>query len=177
VPFTDTLVFNGYGDGDEHARAIKQLTSRYCGAAGREWVRWLADNRDAAIRTVAGKERHWSGLLPAEASSQVRRVALKFALMDAAGELAAGITGWTPEECSKAVHAAFDGWVNDFGLENRERYQVITRARDFIQRYALTRFQPYTFGRDNGDIDKQYAGRINNLAGYLVSGRRKDGLP
>ncbi|MBA3182118.1 propanediol utilization protein, partial [Salmonella enterica] len=101
----------------------------------------------------------------------------RFALMDAAGELAAGITGWTPEECSEAVHAAFDSWVNDFGLENREKFQVITRARDFIQRYALTRFQPYTFGRDNGDIDKQYAGRINNLAGYLVSGRRKDGLP
>ncbi|EGP1634387.1 DUF927 domain-containing protein [Salmonella enterica] len=177
VPFTDTIAFNGYIDGDEHARAIKQLSSRYCGAAGREWVRWLADNRDSAIRTVAGKERQWSGLLPVEASSQVRRVASRFALMDAAGELAAGITGWTPEECSEAVHAAFDSWVNDFGLENREKFQVITRARDFIQRYALTRFQPYTFGRDNGDIDKQYAGRINNLAGYLVSGRRKDGLP
>ncbi|HCL5348480.1 TPA: DUF927 domain-containing protein [Salmonella enterica subsp. salamae serovar [1],40:z35:e,n,x,z15] len=177
VPFTNTLFFNGYSDGDEHARAIKQMASRYCGAAGREWIRWLADNKETAVRTVTEKENQWSGTLPDEASSQVRRVASRFALLDAVGNLATNITGWGPEECSVAVHAAFDDWVNDFGLENREKYQVISRARDFIQRHALTRFQPYTFGKSNGDMDRQYAGRINHLAGYLVSGRRDDGKP
>lgn len=177
VPFIDTLFFNGYSDGDEHARAIKQMASRYCGAAGREWIRWLADNKETAVRAVTEKENQWSGMLPDEASSQVRRVASRFALLDAVGDLATNITGWGPEECSVAVHAAFDDWVNDFGLENREKYQVISRARDFIQRHALTRFQPYTFGKSNGDMDRQYAGRINHLAGYLVSGRRDDGKP
>ncbi|EAA1522724.1 DUF927 domain-containing protein [Salmonella enterica] len=177
VPFIDTLFFNGYSDGDEHARAIKQMASRYCGAAGREWIRWLADNKETAVRAVTEKENQWSGMLPDEASSQVRRVASRFALLDAVGDLATNITGWGPEECSVAVHAAFDDWVNDFGLENREKYQVISRARDFIQRHALTRFQPYTFGKSNGDMDRQCAGRINHLAGYLVSGRRDDGKP
>ncbi|EIG1272149.1 DUF927 domain-containing protein [Salmonella enterica] len=177
VPFIDTLFFNGYNDGDEHARAIKQMASRYCGAAGRDWIRWLADNKETAVRAVTEKENQWSGALPDGASSQVRRVASRFALLDAIGELATNITGWGPEECSGAVHAAFDDWVNDFGLENREKYQVISRARDFIQRHALTRFQPYTFGKSNGDMDRQYAGRINHLAGYLVSGRRDDGKP
>ncbi|EOI6841097.1 DUF927 domain-containing protein [Salmonella enterica] len=177
VPFIDTLFFNGYNDGDEHARAIKQMASRYCGAAGRDWIRWLADNKETAVRVVTEKENQWSGALPDGASSQVRRVASRFALLDAIGELATNITGWGPEECSGAVHAAFDDWVNDFGLENREKYQVISRARDFIQRHALTRFQPYTFGKSNGDMDRQYAGRINHLAGYLVSGRRDDGKP
>ncbi|EAB9444826.1 DUF927 domain-containing protein [Salmonella enterica subsp. diarizonae] len=177
VPFINTLFFNGYSDGDEHARAIKQMASRYCGAAGREWIRWLADNKETAVRAVTEKENQWSGTLPDEASSQVRRVASRFALLDAVGDLATNITGWGPEECSVAVHAAFDDWVNDFGLENREKYQVISRARDFIQRHALTRFQPYTFGKSNGDMDRQYAGRINHLAGYLVSGRRDDGKP
>ncbi|EAP7665168.1 DUF927 domain-containing protein [Salmonella enterica] len=177
VPFIDTLFFNGYSDGDEHARAIKQMASRYCGAAGREWIRWLSDNKETAVRAVTEKENQWSGRLPDEASSQVRRVASRFALMDAVGGLATNITGWEPEESSEAVHAAFDDWVKSFGLENREKYQVISRARDFIQRYGLTRFQPYTFGKNNGDIDSQYAGRINHLAGYLVKGRRDDGKP
>lgn len=177
VPFIDTLSFNGYTDGDEHAKAIKQMASRYCGAAGREWIRWLADNKETAMRAVAEKERQWSASLPDEASSQVRRVSSRFALMDAVGGLATNITGWEPEESSEAVHAAFDDWVKSFGLENREKYQVISRARDFIQRYGLTRFQPYTFGKANGDIDRQYAGRINHLAGYLVDGRRDDGKP
>ncbi|PLL15899.1 propanediol utilization protein, partial [Klebsiella michiganensis] len=123
------------------------------------------------------KENVWLSRLPEGASSQVRRVASRFAMLDAAGDLAQAITGWTPEECQAATKQAFDDWLQDFGLENREKYQVVSRARDFIQRHALSRFQPYTFGKSNGDMDRQYAARISNLAGYLVNGRRDDGRP
>ncbi|EFK2300491.1 DUF927 domain-containing protein [Escherichia coli] len=177
IPFTDTTVFNGYDDGDQHARAIKRLTSNYCGAAGREWVRWLSAHKELAINTTSDKENAWLGNLPENASSQVRRVASRFAMLDAAGELATAITGWTAEECREATQRAFDDWLQDFGLENREKYQVISRARDFIQRHALSRFQPYTYGKSNGDMDNHYASRISNLAGYLVSGKREDGKP
>ncbi|MBL0878667.1 DUF927 domain-containing protein [Serratia ureilytica] len=177
VPFIDTTDFNGYDDGDEHARAIKRLSSGYCGAAGREWIRWLADNKDMAISTATEKENLWLARLPEGASSQVRRVASRFAMLDAAGVLSGAITGWTAEECQSATQQAFDDWLQDFGLENREKYQVVSRARDFIQRHALSRFQPYTFGKSNGDMDGHYAARISNLAGYLVNGRRDDGQP
>ncbi|MXE65929.1 propanediol utilization protein, partial [Escherichia coli] len=118
-----------------------------------------------AVSVVTEKEKHWADSLPDNASSQVRRVASRFAMLDAAGELATFVTGWTAEECHAAVRRAFDDWLHEFGLENREKYQVIARARDFIQRYALSRFQPYTAGKTNGDIDPNFAARINNLAG------------
>lgn len=175
VPFTDTTDFNGYDDGNEHARAIKRLSSRYCGAAGRAWIGWLALNKEAVISTTAEKEKLWLSRLPEGASSQVQRVACRFAMMDAAGELATAITGWTPDECLAATQRAFNDWLQDFGLENREKYQVISRARDFLQRHALSRFQPYTVGKSNGNMDSRFAARITNLAGYLVSGRREDG--
>ncbi|MGN5575831.1 DUF927 domain-containing protein [Enterobacter sp. Lyrl_3] len=175
VPFTDTTDFNGYDDGDEHARAIKRLSSGYCGAAGREWVRWLAVNKEIAINTTIEKENMWLGRLPEGASAQVRRVASRFAMLDAAGELAQQITGWMPEECQAATKQAFDDWLQDFGLENREKHQIVSRARDFLQRYALNRFQPYTFGKLNGNIDNSHAARIQNLAGYAVSNKRDDG--
>lgn len=155
----------------------KRLSSNYCGAAGREWVRWLSAHKELAINTTSDKENAWLGNLPENASSQVRRVASRFAMLDAAGELATAITGWTAEECREATQRAFDDWLQDFGLENREKYQVISRARDFIQRHALSRFQPYTYGKSNGDMDNHYASRISNLAGYLVSGKREDGKP
>ncbi|WP_260524132.1 DUF927 domain-containing protein [Serratia sp. PL7] len=177
VPFIDTIDFNGYDDGNEHARAMKRLSSGYCGAAGRKWIRWLAENKDTAINTVAEKESTWLTHLPEGASSQVQRVASRFAMLDAAGALSGIVTGWTAEECQSATQQAFDDWLQDFGLENREKYQVVSRARDFIQRHALSRFQPYSFGKSNGDMDGHYAARINNLAGYLVSGRRDDGQP
>ncbi|EHB8340072.1 DUF927 domain-containing protein, partial [Escherichia coli] len=175
VPFIDTTVFNGYDDGDQHARAIKQFTSSYCGAAGREWIRWLSANKELAISVVNEKENTWLNRLPENASPQVKRVASRFAMLDAAGELATGITGWTSKESQAATQRAFDDWLQDFGLDNREKYQVISRARDFIQRHALSRFQPYTYGRQNGDMDVNYGARITSLAGYLVRGRRDDG--
>ncbi|PHM70300.1 DUF927 domain-containing protein [Xenorhabdus sp. KJ12.1] len=175
VPFIDTAFFNGYEDGDSHARAIKRESKRYCGAAGREWIRWLSENQEQAIEMTARKEKEWLDNLPEEASAQVKRVAVRFALLDAVGELATHITGWNKDACHAAVKQSFDDWLADFGIGNREKYQVITRTRDFIQKYGLSRFQPYTYGRPNGDIDTSHAMRISDLAGYLVHNRRHDG--
>ncbi|MEQ1965089.1 DUF927 domain-containing protein [Xenorhabdus khoisanae] len=175
VPFIDTEFFNGYEDGDAHARAIKRESKRYCGTAGRAWILWLSENQERAIETVTRKEKAWLDSLPEEASAQVRRVAVRFALLDAAGELATPITGWSTEDCHSAIRQSFDDWLADFGIGNREKYQVITRARDFIQKYGLSRFQPYTYGKLNGNIDTINAMRINNLAGYMVHNRRDDG--
>ncbi|MEQ2027264.1 DUF927 domain-containing protein [Xenorhabdus szentirmaii] len=176
VPFIDTEFFNGYEDGDSHARAIKRESKRYCGAAGREWILWLSEHQEQAIELTVRKEKEWLDSLPEEASAQVKRVAVRFALLDAAGELATLITDWSREACHAAIKQSFDDWLADFGIGNREKYQVITRARDFIQKYGLSRFQPYTYGRPNGDIDTAHAMRINGLAGYLVHNRRDDGL-
>ncbi|WP_368666849.1 DUF927 domain-containing protein [Xenorhabdus sp. PB62.4] len=175
VPFIDTACFNGYEDGDSHARAIKRESKRYCGAAGRAWVQWLSEYQEQAIEMTARKEKEWLDSLPEEASAQVKRVAVRFALLDAVGELATHITGWSKEASHAAVKQSFDDWLADFGIGNREKYQVITRTRDFIQKYGLSRFQPYTYGRPNGDIDTSHAMRINDLAGYLVHNRRHDG--
>ncbi|MDC9605278.1 hypothetical protein [Xenorhabdus griffiniae] len=77
--------------------------------------------------------------------------------------------------CHAAIKQSFDDWLADFGIGNREKYQVVTRTRDFIQKYGLSRFQPYTYGRPNGDIDTSHAMRINDLAGYLVNNHCDDG--
>ncbi|CBJ91988.1 putative prophage primase [Xenorhabdus nematophila ATCC 19061] len=175
VPFIDTEFFNGYEDGDAHAKAIKRESKRYCGTAGRAWILWLSENQEQAIETVTRQEKAWLDSLPEEASAQVKRVAVRFALLDAAGELATPITGWSKEECHAAIKQSFDDWLADFGIGNREKYQVVTRARDFIQKHGLSRFQPYTYGKLNGNIDTVNAMRINHLAGYLVHNRRDDG--
>lgn len=68
VPFIDTTVFNGYDDGDQHARAIKRFASNYCGAAGREWIGWLSANKELAVSVVNEKENIWLSRLPENAS-------------------------------------------------------------------------------------------------------------
>jgi len=175
VPFVDTVEFNGMDDGDQHSRAIKREAARYCGAVGREWIALLAADKESAIRMVNAREEEWINSLPEGASPQVKRVATRFALLDAAATLSASLTGWNASACSAAVRRSFNDWLESYGLGNREKHQVVTRARDFIQRYGLSRFQPYTTSKVNGNMDQTHAQRIQNLAGYLVDGRREDG--
>lgn len=175
VPFVDTVEFNGMDDGDQHSRAIKREAARYCGAVGREWIALLAADKEAAIQMVNTRESEWLESLPEGASPQVKRVATRFALLDAAAALSAPLTGWSASECSTAVRLSFNDWLENYGLGNREKHQVVTRARDFIQRYGLSRFQPYATSKVNGNMDETHAQRILNLAGYLVDGRREDG--
>ncbi|HEJ9799512.1 TPA: DUF927 domain-containing protein [Proteus mirabilis] len=175
VPFTDTVEFHSLDDGDLHSRAIKRASTQHCGAAGRAWIAYLAENQDYANQKVIQKEKEWLEGLPEDVSPQVKRVATRFAMLDATAELSASITGWDSGECSRFIRNSFNEWLENYGTGNREKYQVVKRARDFIQRYGLNRFQPYTYGKRNGDLDRVYAGRITNLAGYLVSGRREDG--
>lgn len=175
VPFVDTVEFNGMDDGDQHSRAIKREAARYCGSVGREWISLLAADKESAIRMVNAREEEWISSLPEGASPQVKRVATRFALLDAAATLSASLTGWSASECSTAVRQSFNDWLDSYGLGNREKHQVITRARDFIQRYGLSRFQPYATSKVNGNMDEAHAQRILNLAGYLVDGRREDG--
>lgn len=175
VPFIDTVEFNGMDDGDQHSRAIKREAARYCGSVGREWIALLAADKETAIQMVSSKENEWLDSLPDGASAQVKRVATRFALLDAAATLSAQLTGWGSEECAAAVRQSFKDWLENYGLGNREKHQVVTRARDFIQRYGLSRFQPYTTSKTNGNMDQTHARSIQNLAGYLVDGRREDG--
>lgn len=175
VPFTDTVEFHSLDDGDLHSRTIKRASTQHCGAAGRAWIAYLAGDQDYASQKVIQKEKEWLEALPENVSPQVKRVATRFAMLDATAELSAGITGWDQAECNRFIRNSFNEWLENYGTGNREKYQVVKRARDFIQRYGLNRFQPYTFGKRNGDLDRTHAGRIPNLAGYLVSGRREDG--
>lgn len=175
VPFSDTTEFHDLDDGDQHSRAIKRASARHCGAVGRAWIELLAANREGACKKVSEKENQWLDSLPPELSPQAKRVAVRFALLDAAAELSAPLTGWTPQECGEHIRSSFNEWLENYGTGNREKHQVVSRARDFIQRYGLSRFQPYSYGKKNGDMDRGYSSRITNLAGYIVSGRREDG--
>ena len=71
------------------ALAIKEASAKYHGATGKEWLRYLVANR-ASLVSILQEEinRFISGIIPAHAAGQVRRVARRFALVAVAGELA-----------------------------------------------------------------------------------------
>jgi putative DNA primase/helicase len=108
------------------------------GVAGREWLQWCCDHQaEIAARLVDMVEAVRAQLMPGPASEQVRRVARRFALVAAAGELAseAGITGWAAGAASAGVRRCFDDWLAARGhLDNGEDAQALAQVKAWIEK-------------------------------------------
>lgn len=164
VPITKATEYHGYADGKAHADAMREACKANYGAVGREWIRLLASQKEASIEAVRAAERRWLGLLPNEASEQVRRVASRFAVLEAALLLSLSLTGWDAQECRDALQHSFNAWVNEFGMGNREAKAWVEQAEAFLQRYGDSRYLPY-HNTDPRDLP------IKDLAGYRVKSR------
>lgn len=125
-------------DGAALAVALNEVTGRYYGVAGAEWLKaitgadGLPDDISRAVVSIC------DGMLPDNASGQVRRVARQFALIAYAGMLATrhGITGWKEEDSISAAKVCFNDWLADFGdaTGQREHTQIIESVHSFFVR-------------------------------------------
>lgn len=167
VPISKATEFHGYADGKAHADAMKDGYQNNFGAIGRKWIAYLAEHRDQAVKVVRDSERRWLSLLPPEASEQVRRVASRFAILDAALCLSSDLTGWDESVSHDALLHSFNAWVSEFGMGNREAKAWVEQATAFLQQFGLSRYLPYP-DSDPRDLP------IKNLAGYRVTNRVTD---
>ncbi|VEG92090.1 DUF927 domain-containing protein [Legionella spiritensis] len=143
------------------ALSLKEYSSRYYGAVGMAWLRKVVDNqRDLAsklpeqLQLFVDYSRIWS------TSGQIARVARRFGLVAAAGELATeyGLTGWKPEEATSAAQACFKSWLENFGVHgNREERAMLSQVRAFFESHGCSRF-------DNANAPNNE--KINNRAGF-----------
>lgn len=167
VPISKATEFHGYADGKAHADAMKDGYQNNFGAIGRKWIAYLAEHRDQAVKVVRDSERRWLSLLPPEASEQVRRVASRFAILDAALRLSSDLTGWDESVSHDALLYSFNAWVSEFGMGNREAKAWVEQAAAFLQQFGLSRYLPYP-DSDPRDLP------IKNLAGYRVTNHTTD---
>ncbi|WP_302463504.1 TOPRIM and DUF927 domain-containing protein [Hafnia paralvei] len=167
VPISKATEFHGYADGKAHADAMKDGYQNNFGAIGRKWIAYLAEHRDQAVKVVRDSERRWLSLLPPEASEQVRRVASRFAILDAALCLSSDLTGWDESVSHDALLHSFNAWVSEFGMGNREAKAWVEQATAFLQQFGLSQYLPYP-DSDPRDLP------IKNLAGYRVTNRVTD---
>ncbi|WP_282807867.1 TOPRIM and DUF927 domain-containing protein [Hafnia alvei] len=167
VPISKATEFHGYADGKAHADAMKDGYQNNFGAIGRKWIAYLAEHHEQAVKIVRDSERRWLSLLPPEASEQVRRVASRFAILDAALRLSSDLTGWDESVSHDALLHSFNAWVSEFGMGNREAKAWVEQATAFLQQFGLSRYLPYP-DSDPRDLP------IKNLAGYRVTNRVTD---
>lgn len=158
IPLSKAVHFHEHRNGKQHADALKEAYQHHHGAAGRLWIKWLADHQQQATEAVRECEARWRSLIPADYGEQVHRVAARFAILEAALLLSAGITGWDAQTCRDAVQHSYNAWLREFGTGNKEHQQIIEQTEAFLNAYGLSRFAPFPYSP--ADLP------IKELAGY-----------
>lgn len=147
----------GPGAGKAFAEALTAGAAAHFGHAGAAWIEWLANNLEAVKeRAPAEMRRMEAAWVPDNAHPQVWRVCSRFALVAAAGELAAeaGIVPWEPGEAERGARRCFEAWLQQRGHSgNGEEQRLLRQVRLFLEKNGSALFQWTT--RANDDHHKE----------------------
>ncbi|MCS4511134.1 DUF927 domain-containing protein [Xylophilus ampelinus] len=114
------------------------------GAPGRAFIEWsCAQWSTLPKRLRADIQAMQTKWVPSGASGQVERVAARFALVGAAGEIAteAGMTGWPKGESEAAARVCFEAWLGARGgAGNNEVRSMLRQVRRFLEAHGEGRF-------------------------------------
>lgn len=137
---------HGGDDGKRFVETITKAAASHYGTAGMAWLQWLADHlAEVEGRAMAIMGKFETECVPQHAHSQVRRVAARFALVAAAGELAtkAGLTGWQVGEAVRSVRKCFEAWLAKRGHSgNGERYAMLAQVKAYLEKNGDALFTP-----------------------------------
>lgn len=166
IPMEKSTAFNGLANGKAHADALKESWIDNHGAAGREWVKWLATHQQEAKQAVRDAQTRWRSLIPADYGEQVHRVAERFAILEAALVTGSPITGWSEQASRDAIQHSFNAWVKEFGTGNKEHQQIIEQCEAFLNAHGMSRYAPLPYCPSDMPI--------RDMAGYRERGKHDD---
>lgn len=143
-----------FGDSGALARHMNDAAGKVHGALGRAWLDYLTANTDTVQRELRQRIEAFEGrAVPDAASGQVQRVARRFALVAAAGELAtaAGLTGWSEGEAQAATLRMFNAWLEarPAGTGTSETVAMLRQVRGWFEAHGEARFTDWDRAEDN----------------------------
>ncbi|SEQ62229.1 putative DNA primase/helicase [Solimonas aquatica] len=157
----------GYSTGAALSRALLDAAGNAYGSAGPAFIEALLPRLDTLqdeLRTA--RRRFLEQRIPKGADGQVQRVADRFALVAAAGELATRlrITGWDEGEAEAACVRCLEAWIDARGGGgNLEPMRMLSQVRRFLELHGTSRFPSLA------DADKENWVTVNR-AGFREYG-------
>ncbi|MBS0483994.1 MAG: DUF927 domain-containing protein [Proteobacteria bacterium] len=157
---------HGFENGHEFAKALNAAVNKHYGTAFPAFIEQVLKHREMLRESLFdARQKFEKATLSSAASGQAQRVAARFALAGAAGELASdwGITGWPPGEAMQAAITCFKAWLQAFGGEgNKEERAMIEQVRHFLELHGEGRFADI----DRSIVDDNHAPKTLNKAGF-----------
>lgn len=155
---------HGFESAEMLARHLRTATMQNYGVAAREYLTRVVPNIDALRKQVSELVRGFcEQFVPAGADGQVERVAQRFGLVAAGGEVAVrcGVVPWQRGDATLAAGRCFEDWLAvRGGIEPAEASEGIERVRSFLLANGMARFIPAW----EEDQDKRIQPR--DVAGY-----------
>ena len=155
-------VLHGFENGAELADHLKDKTQQVYGAPFRAYLNTLIQHLPSIPNTVKTIQDDFiNEHCPPNAGGQVRRVAQRFAMVAAGGDIATslGVTDWPPGEAINAAVICFKEWLAQRGgITNSEDQKAVDQVAQFIQLHGQSRFAEWK--ADNDRI-------VNHRAGYI----------
>ena len=155
-----------YLQGGEFAKALDRAARQHYGVAWVAFMEKLVSSQDSLADTLHAAQKAFElRFLSEDAHGQARRVAARFAMVGAAGEIATdwGITGWQPGEALKAAGVCFLAWLKGRGGEgNQEELAALAHVREFLRRYTESAFTDW----DRPAVSDNHAGVRSDRAGF-----------
>ena len=138
-------VIHNFDSGAAFADRLIQSVGKYYGTAGRVYISQLVTKPRADLLASIDRLRgdFLNDLLPENADGQARRIAGRFALIAAGGELATAmqITGWDEGDAIHAASDCFIAWLDRRGGSgSREEEEALAQVRHFIEVHGEARF-------------------------------------
>jgi uncharacterized protein (DUF927 family) len=144
---------HGFPSAEAFARNLCDASARLYGAAVREYLARLTADLAGLSDALSEARRWWvSEHCPSGADGQVQRVAARFGLVAAAGELAStmGILPWPDDEATRGAAVCFQAWLDARGGAGAAEITAgLAQVRRFFELHGESRFS--RFSDENSD--------------------------
>lgn len=153
---------HGHAGGAGIADAIARACRAAYGVPARAYLEALVRSpRELLVRDLERLRSDFvAAAVPRNADGQAQRVAARFGIVAAGGELATrlGLTGWPRGEAVRATANCYRAWLSRRGgAGSQEDAAALSQVRHFLEAHGASRFQ---------DLDVSRERPIPNRAGY-----------
>jgi putative DNA primase/helicase len=126
------------------ADLLKDRGNKFRGTAGPAFVECLINHEGEAIKRLGDLIHEFTDrVVPPKSSGEIYRVAERFAVVGAAGELAteAGITGWASGVAPESAKWCFKRWLQNRSTGASDLDKAIAQIRAFLLANGDSRFE------------------------------------
>ncbi len=136
---------HGFKNGELLSRHLKDACSKYYGTAITKYLEGFTADIDSVITQVKQISQEFKNkYLPESSSGQVTRVANRFGLIAAAGELAIKfgiLSSLNQGDAQEAISKCFKSWLIERGnTKDLEQKKAIAQVKSFLEKYGESRF-------------------------------------